>query len=230
VRDRGTSYRGLHVLVDDDPRWGLDPVAQARIACAGGAHVVQLRAKYATDSAALDWAREIRVLTRASGARFVLNDRFDLALASDADAVHLGQTDLPPEALPEVARERLAVGRSTHDPEQARAASSEPVDYVAFGPVFGTASKESEYDARGLAMLGEIAKLVAPRPLVAIGGIDEARVDDVLTAGAAGVAVISAVVAAADPEAATRRLAAHFPSLSSRSSGSSGSSRSRGQR
>jgi thiamine-phosphate pyrophosphorylase len=194
------------VLADDDPRWARDPVAQARAACAGGAPVIQLRAKHATDRAALVWAREIRAITRDHGARFVVNDRFDLALLADADAVHLGQTDLPPGRLPESARASLCVGLSTHDREQARAASKEAVDYAAFGPVFGTRSKESEYDERGVEMLAEIARLVAPLPLVAIGGIGLADIESVMKAGAAGIAVISAVVGADDPEAATRAL------------------------
>jgi thiamine-phosphate pyrophosphorylase len=210
---RAAAYCGLHVLVDDDPRWPCDPPAQAAAACAGGAQVVQLRAKRATDRQALAWARAIRELTLASGARFVVNDRFDLALAAGADAVHLGQGDLPPSALPEVVRERLAVGRSTHTLAQARAACGEAVDYVAFGPVFGTRSKQSEHGERGLEMLSEVARLVAPRPLVAIGGISADDLDGVIAAGAAGVAVISAVAGAGDPEAATRALCAHLARL-----------------
>jgi thiamine-phosphate pyrophosphorylase len=210
---RAADYCGLHVLADDDPRWPCDPPAQAAAACAGGAQVVQLRAKRATDRQALAWARAIRDLTRASGARFVVNDRFDLALAAEADAVHLGQGDLPPSALPEAARRRLAVGRSTHTLAQAREACREAVDYVAFGPVFGTRSKQSEHTERGLEMLAEVAQLVAPRPLVAIGGISADDLDGVIAAGAAGVAVISAVAGAGDPEAATRALCAHLARL-----------------
>ena len=119
----GAAFRGLHVLVDDDPRWERDPVEQARTACAGGAAVVQLRVKHASDQQTLTWGRAIRSLTRKRDARFVMNDRFDLALACEADAVHLGQTDLPPRALPPAARKVLAVGRSTHDLDQARAAA-----------------------------------------------------------------------------------------------------------
>jgi len=108
------------------------------------------------------------------------------------------------------ARERLAIGRSTHDLAQARAARDEDVDYVAFGPLFGTTSKESEYDARGLEALTEVVALVAPKPVVAIGGIDRARVGDVARAGARGLAVISAVIAATDPAQATRELVAEI--------------------
>jgi len=197
---------GLHVLADDDPRWPRDPVAQARAACAGGAAVVQLRAKHATDRVALDQARAIRALTRAAGVLFFVNDRFDLALLAEADGVHLGQHDLPPARLPAEARARLLVGRSSHTPEQARAATQEGVAYLAFGPLFGTTSKDSAYDARGLEQLAEVVRIMAPLPVVAIGGIDAARAGDAIRAGAAGVAVISAVAGADDPEAATRAL------------------------
>jgi thiamine-phosphate pyrophosphorylase len=196
------------VLADDDPRWGRDPVSQARAACAGGAAAVQLRAKRATDREALAWAREIRAVARAHGTLFFVNDRFDLALAAGADGVHLGQDDLPPGALPAAARARLLVGLSTHSLDQVRDAGAAPVDYVAFGPVFGTASKDSPWAARGLALLEDAARLAAPRPLVAIGGIDLARAPACARAGAAGVAVISAVAAAPDPEAAARALVA----------------------
>jgi thiamine-phosphate diphosphorylase len=196
------------VIADDATRWGRDPLAQARAACAGGAAAVQLRAKSATDSAALALAVAIARETRACGALFFVNDRFDLALAAGADGVHLGQEDLPPSAIPASFRPRLLVGRSTHTLEQVRATRDEPVDYVAFGPVFGTASKDSPYDARGVGALAEAARLAAPRPLIAIGGVDLARAADCVRAGAAGVAVISAVAAAGDPEAATRALVA----------------------
>lgn len=205
---KGTRVAGLHVLADDDPRWRLDPPAQAAAACAGGAAVVQLRAKRTGDREALRWAREIRACTRDAGVLFIVNDRFDLALLCDADGVHLGQDDLPPARLPASARARLLVGRSTHTLEQARVARAEDVDYAAFGPVFGTASKDSPYAPRGLALLAEAVRAVAPLPLVAIGGIDAARAAEVRAAGAAGIAVISAVAGAGDPVAATRALAA----------------------
>ena len=195
------------MLADDDPRWTRDPVEQALAACAGGAAVVQLRAKRATDRAALAWGEAIREATRRAGALFCVNDRFDLALACGADGVHLGQDDLPPERIPPAWRERIAVGRSTHTPEQVARACEEPVDYVAFGPVFGTASKESAWSARGLAALADAVARAAPRPVVAIGGIDLERVAEVRAAGAAGFAVISAVAGAAAPEAAVRELA-----------------------
>jgi thiamine-phosphate pyrophosphorylase len=198
--------RGLYGLADDDPRWRADPVEQARAALAGGARVVQLRAKHATDRAVLAWGEAIAPLARAHGALFFVNDRFDLALACGADGVHLGQGDLPPARVPEAVRARLLIGRSTHTPAQARDARNEPVDYVAFGPLFGTTSKQSGYGPRGVAALAEVVAISAPRPVVAIGGIDAARAGDVVRAGAAAVCVISAIAGAADPVAAARAL------------------------
>jgi thiamine-phosphate pyrophosphorylase len=197
-------------LADDDPRWQKGPVEQARDACAAGAPVVQLRVKHATDRQCLEWAREIRSLTRASGTRFVLNDRYDLALLAEADAVHLGQTDLPPSAVPENVRERLAIGRSTHTTKQLEAARHESVDYIAFGPVFGTTSKESEFDARGLDALEAAVGIAAPRPLIAIGGIRADHLLDLRRVGVGGFAVISNVAGAVDPIEAARTLMKGF--------------------
>ena len=205
----GDRLHGLHVLADDAPHWKCDPPEQARAACRGGAAAVQLRAKFTSDRDVLSWAAEIRAATREAGVLFLVNDRFDLALLAGADGVHLGQEDLPPGRLPAEARERLLVGRSTHTLEQARAACDEAIDYLAFGPVFGTRSKRSPYDARGIEALAEVVRLAAPRPVVAIGGIDAARIAAIGALGA-GAAVISAVAAADDPVAATRALAARL--------------------
>jgi thiamine-phosphate pyrophosphorylase len=200
-------FSGLHVLADDDARWRHDLLAQSRAACAGGARAVQLRAKRATDAQTLAWGRELRALTRAAGVLLVVNDRVDLALACEADAVHLGQDDLPPADARRIAP-RLAIGRSTHDGAQLARALAEPIDYVAYGPLFGTASKPTGYDARGLAALREIASHCAPLPLVAIGGVDATNCARARVAGAQGFAVISAVANAADPLVAVRELVA----------------------
>jgi thiamine-phosphate diphosphorylase len=206
------ALRGVFVLADDGTGWRHGPVEQARAACRGGARAVQLRAKRSPDRDALALAVEIRAVTHEAGVLFFVDDRFDLALAAAADGVHLGQQDVPPQALPERARRALLVGRSTHTRDQILRAREEPVDYVAFGPVFGTTSKESGYEARGLAALAEAARLAAPRPLVAIGGIGAHNAREVARAGAAGIAVISAVAGAVDPEGAVRALVAAFGS------------------
>jgi len=201
---------GLVVLADDDPRWRWDPVEQARAACAGGARMVQLRVKHAGDRQALVWAARIRRQTREAGVLFFVNDRFDLACLCEADGVHLGQDDLPPASLPAAALARLRVGRSTHTPAELSAAREEPVDYVAFGPVHGTGSKDSPHGPRGLLALRDAVRAAAPRPLAAIGGIDAGNAGEAAAAGARLCAVISAVAGADDPEAATRALVRAF--------------------
>jgi len=209
-------YGGLFVLADDDPRWPLPPVEQARAACAAGAHVVQLRTKHTTDRETLRWAGEIRALTHAAGVLFFVNDRFDLALAAGADGVHLGQEDLHPADLPAAVHEQLLVGRSTHTLAQVQAAAKEPVDYLAFGPVFGTHSKESPYPPRGLPLLREAVHAASPLPLVAIGGINSGNVAEIAATGAAGAAVISAVTDTDDAERAVGELVAAFTGASPR--------------
>ncbi len=198
---------GLMVLADDAPNWKIDPIDQARAACEGGASVVQLRAKRATDAVALEWAEAIREITRKSDVGFFVNDRFDLALAADADGVHLGQDDIPPSRIPMAARSRLLVGRSTHSLEQAREACEESVDYIALGPIFSTGSMGSPCDPRGVERLAEVVRAVQPQPVIAIGGIDPGNVARVADAGVAGIAVISAIARAADPRRAARELA-----------------------
>jgi thiamine-phosphate pyrophosphorylase len=202
--------RGVYVLCDDDPRWKNDVRAQLEGALAGGASVVQLRLKHTADGAALALARWAAQRARAAGALLFVNDRFDLALLSGADGVHLGQDDLAPEELPAEAR-RLLVGFSTHTRAQVEDSRSRPIDVVAYGPVFGTASKVSEYGARGLEGLREAVSLAA-HPLVAIGGIDAANLAAVRAAGASAAAVISVVANAPDPAQATRYLQEVFDS------------------
>jgi thiamine-phosphate pyrophosphorylase len=194
-------------LADDAPSRKIDPIDQARAACEGGASVVQLRAKRATDAVALEWAEAIREITRKFDVCFFVNDRFDLALAADADGVHLGQEDIPPSRIPMAARSRLLVGRSTHTLEQASEACAESVDYIAFGPIFATGSKDSPGDPRGVERLAEVVSAVQPLPVIAIGGIDLGNVARVTGAGVAGIAVISAVAEATDPRRAARALA-----------------------
>ena len=201
--------RGVYALVDDDPRWPHAPRAQLEAVLAGGVSVVQLRLKHTPDGAALALAREAVGSAHAAGAVLIVNDRFDLALLAGADGVHLGADDLAPELLPADARARLVVGLSTHTPEQVRASRARPIDYVAFGPVFGTASKASEYAPRGVGALRD-AVASAAHPLVAIGGITGENIAQVAAAGAVAAAVISALAAAPDPALAARELSARF--------------------
>jgi thiamine-phosphate pyrophosphorylase len=197
---------GLHVLVDDSTHWKLDPVELAREACRGGARVIQLRCKHQTDAQALEWGIALRQLTRESDAALIINDRFDLALLCEADGVHLGQDDLPPASIPSEFRRQLKIGRSTHNLEQAREAAAQDLDYIAFGPLFGTTSKKSSYEERGLEALTQVCGVATPTPVIAIGGIDSGQLASIHAAGAAGFAVIGAVAGADDPQCATQSL------------------------
>lgn len=197
---------GLHVLVDDSTQWKLNPLELAREACRGGAHVIQLRCKHQADSQILEWGMALRKLTREFDVDLVINDRFDLALLCEADGVHLGQDDLPPASIPSEFRSRLKIGCSTHNLDQAREAAAQDLDYIAFGPLFGTTSKQSPYEERGLAALTRVCSAAAPTPVIAIGGIDSGHLASIHAAGAAGFAVIGAVASADDPQSTTQTL------------------------
>lgn len=202
---------GIYPLACDDPRWRHDPRAVVAAALAGGAKLIQLRLKHTGDAEALALAEWAVARAHEAGALLFVNDRYDLADLAGADGVHLGDRDLPPERIPEDVRARLLVGLSSHTLEQVRASANRPIDYLAFGPVFGTRSKDTEWDARGLDLLREARSLVN-RPLVAIGGIDLGNVGEVAKAGAAAAAVISVIADADEPAEQTRALQARFES------------------
>jgi thiamine-phosphate pyrophosphorylase len=193
----------LHLCVITDARLapGRDHVAIARAALAGGADMIQLRDKAGDMRALLPQARAIQALCRSHGAIFIVNDRLDLALAAEADGVHVGQEDLPAEPARRVLGPGRILGVSTHSREQAVAAQASGADYIGFGPMFATGTKETGYTPRGPAQLRKIRAAV-PLPILAIGGITLENVAEVITAGATAPAVISAVVAAPDIAAA----------------------------
>jgi thiamine-phosphate pyrophosphorylase len=166
--------------------------------------MVQLREKERPSGTLLPLAERLRARCREAGVAFIVNDRVDLALALDADGVHLGQEDLPPRLARPLLRAGMILGVSTHSIEQARAAQAAGADYVAVGSVFPTATKAT-FDLVGLDLVRQ-ARAAVRAPLIAIGGITADNVGAVIRAGADGVAVISAVCGAADPAAASRRL------------------------
>lgn len=159
---------------------------------AGGARLIQLRDKDASAKELLDAARKCLTLTRAAGAKLIINDRVDVALTAEADGVHLGQDDLTVEEAREILGEEKIIGVSTHSLDQFRAALESPANYIAVGPVFPTKTKENPDPVVGLELVRE-AKKLADRPIVAIGGITVERAAEVIAAGAGSVAVISAL-------------------------------------
>jgi thiamine-phosphate pyrophosphorylase len=170
----------------------------------GGARALQLRLKHAPASGLLACARAVLPLCRAAGVPFIVNDRLDVALLCGADGVHLGQEDLPLVAARRLAP-GLRVGVSTHTLEQARVAAAAGADYLGFGPVFATATKEHPDPVVGIDGLRAACAAVAV-PVVAIGGLTAARAGAALDAGAAAVAVIGTIVGAPDVEAAAREV------------------------
>lgn len=201
----------LRLIVVTDARLagGRGIVAVVAAALEAGAPAVQLRDKEQGVGDLLPIARRLRSLTRDHGARFFVNDRVDLALAVEADGVHLGPHDLPVvEVRRDVPRE-LLIGYSTDDPETARRAEREGADYLGCGTVWPTSSKEDPGQVIGPEGLARVVEAVTI-PVVGIGGVTPHRARELSGTGAAGVAVIGAVMAAPDPGEATRQLLAGF--------------------
>jgi thiamine-phosphate pyrophosphorylase len=181
----------------------LDPLGLADSCLAGGARVLQVRCKYGSSAEFLTLAERIVRLAHDRGAVVIINDRADIALLSGADGVHVGQEDLRVADARRVVGERAIVGVSTHDQAQVDDALQTSATYVAVGPIFGTATKETGYSARGLELVGYAAN--RGKPVVAIGGITVQNARSVVDAGAAGLAVITDLMHG-DPEARVRAL------------------------
>ncbi|WP_456419149.1 thiamine phosphate synthase [Thermovibrio sp.] len=166
----------------------------------GGAKVVQYRAKKKTTKEMLEEALLVREATKHHNALFIVNDRLDLALAAEADGVHLGQDDLPVEYAKEIAGEDFIVGLSTHNLEQVKEANRkrEFIDYIGFGPVSPTTTKENPDPVVGVEKLCEAVK-IAELPVVAIGGIFKENIKEVAACKPAGIAVVRAAFEKGDP-------------------------------
>jgi thiamine-phosphate pyrophosphorylase len=186
----------LYAIADPDAA-GCDVVDLFRQMLAGGARVVQLRWKGAAAGPLLAAAIECRRLCRRHDAWLVVNDRADVALACDADGVHLGQSDLPLPAARRLLGPDRWIGVSTHDVGQARRAAEGGADYVGFGPIFSTATKETGYAPRGLDAL-RAARRAVDVPIVAIGGATPDNARSMLEAGADAVAMITALTTGPD--------------------------------
>lgn len=192
----------LYVILDREAARGREPTAVLEAALEGGCRLVQLRDKTLPLADLFPVARALRRRCREAGALFIVNDRVDLALALEADGVHVGQDDLPAAEARRLLPSNMILGVSTHDAAQARRARDDGADYVAVGSIFPTPTK-SAYRLVGPGLLRTL-RLDVRVPLVAIGGITQDNVAEVIQAGADAVAVISAVCGAPDPAAAVR--------------------------
>ena len=196
----------LYLVTDRNAAGGRPLVEVVEAAIQGGVSVVQLREKSASTREMVELGRALRRITRSAGIPLIVNDRLDVALAVDADGAHVG----PPDDMPaDLAREILGpdriVGVSAESPAFARQALRDGADYLGTGDIFGTPSKSDAGDPIGIP--GLAAVVAASRlPVVGIGGITADNAADVIRAGAAGVALISAVCRAPDPQLAARQL------------------------
>jgi thiamine-phosphate pyrophosphorylase len=180
--------------ITDTQLSGLSHAEQVARLIEGGASLIQLRDKHAAPREFYREAAAALQVARAHNARLIINDRVDIALALKADGVHLGQTDLPVEAARSLLGKDAIIGFSTHNTQQAQLATSMPVDYIAFGPVFPTSTKQNPDPVAGLVALREVRAITRSLLLVAIGGITFANALEAVNAGADSLAVIGAMV------------------------------------
>ena len=180
--------------ITDTALSGLSHAEQIVRLIAGGATLIQLRDKQAAPREFYRQAEAALQIAREHNVRLIINDRVDVALALGADGVHLGQTDLPVDAARRLLGENAIIGISTHNLAQAELAVNMPVDYVAFGPIFQTSTKENPDPVAGLGALRAVRMIVGCLPVVAIGGITLANAEEAWKAGADAVSSIAALV------------------------------------
>ena len=201
--DRSADWK-LYAILDLGYVAEPDRVATALKLIAGGADVLQLRAKCHDIGEIRDVAKEIFPICRATGVPFIINDYPELAAELDADGVHIGQNDGPLAAAREIVGSGKIIGRSTHSLAQARAALDEGFDYIGFGPLFPTPTKLGR-PGIGLADISVMQSDVGSKiPAFCIGGIKRANLPEVIAAGARRVVIVSDLLTADDVESATR--------------------------
>jgi thiamine-phosphate pyrophosphorylase len=204
----------LYAILDPEQTRGHPAQRVLAALLEAGVSILQLRVKSLPPVDFLELAKQARAVTRAHGCQLIINDRVDIALACGADGVHLGQDDLPLRAGRKLMGQKI-IGISTHDLDQARAAERDGADYIGFGPMFGTRTKATGYEARGPEMLQQIRGAVT-LPIVAIGGITEANVQEVWQAGADSVAIIGDVLHDNDPGAKALRILGQYRTVKQR--------------
>ena len=191
----------FHVLTDTRLQTRFSHPKLVELAIGGGADTIQFRQKTGSTREMILVARQMQALCRKAGVTFIVNDRLDVAMATQADGVHLGQDDFPIPLARKLLGEETVIGGSAGTLEEARKCFLEGADYIGFGPVFPTTSKEDAGPVSGLSLLGQVVQEI-PLPIIAIGGITPNNILQVMEAGAYGIAVISAVCCQKDPKEA----------------------------
>lgn len=195
----------LHILTDTVLQSRFSHMEITRLAIAGGADTIQYRQKSGSTREMIEIARNMKRLCSEAGVMFIVNDRLDVAIAAEADGVHLGQDDFPIPMARELLGEGRIIGGSAATLDEARKCLSEGADYVGFGPVYLTSSKDDAGPVSGIDILKQVVEII-PLPIIAIGGVGAGNIPGVMRAGAHGIAVISAVCCQDDPEESTRAL------------------------
>jgi thiamine-phosphate pyrophosphorylase len=195
----------LHLLTDVVLQSRFSHEDLARLGIAGGADTIQLREKGGSTRRMIEVAKRMATVCRQAGVPLIVNDRIDVAIAAEADGVHLGQSDFPIPLARELLGQDKLIGGSAASLEEARICLAEGADYVGFGPVYVTGSKADAGPVSGPTVLKQVVETI-PLPMIAIGGITVENVPEVMKAGAYGIAVISAICCQIDPEGATRAL------------------------
>jgi thiamine-phosphate pyrophosphorylase len=195
----------FHVLTDSCLQTQFSHLELAELAIAGGADTIQFREKGVETKQMIRVAEQMQALCKRAGATFIVNDRVDVAIASHADGVHLGQNDFPIPLARKLLGEEAIIGGSAGNKEEARKCLLEGADYIGFGPVYFTTSKEDAGPAGGLDLLKQVVKEI-PLPIIAIGGLTRDNTLPVIRTGVHGIAVISAVCCQNDPSEAARCL------------------------
>ena len=203
-RDKAGQISGLYIIIDTVILKGRNPIETATQVIRGGATIIQLRDKLSSKKELLSVARMFKELCAEHNVLFIVNDHLDIALASDADGLHVGQEDLPVWVARKLLPLDKILGCSVTTPAEALAAETEGADYLGVGAIYPTASKE-DVGVVGLKGLREVRKTTA-LPLVAIGGITHENIPEVIAAGADSAAVISAILQAEDTEVAVRQI------------------------
>ena len=196
---------GVYLVTDAGLSRGRPAQEVVEAALRGGVTVVQYREKSAGTRAMIEEARELRKLCAAAGVPFIVNDRVDVALAVDADGVHVGQDDMPAALARRLIGDKKILGVSAGKAEEARRAVADGADYIGASPVFATPTKPDAPPAMGAEGLRRLAGAVSV-PVVAIGGMNVENAQSIMAAGASGIAVVSAIVAADDVERAARAI------------------------
>jgi thiamine-phosphate pyrophosphorylase len=195
----------FHVLTDTCLQTHFSHVELTKLAIAGGADTIQFRQKEGSTGQMIRVAAQMQDLCKRAGVPFIVNDRMDVAIASHADGVHLGQDDFPIPLARKLLGEKAVIGGSAGSLEEARKCLLEGADYIGFGPVYPTTSKEDAGPAAGLDLLKQIVEAI-PLPIIAIGGITADNAPAVIKRGVHGLAVISSVCCQNDPAEAARCL------------------------